>query len=63
MVTDPPPVVCPQCRYEASTVIETRPSVQYPGYTRRRRECLQCGHRWTTYAAVNHESPDPPAHH
>ena len=29
-----------------STVVETRLS---PGETRRRRQCTDCGYRWTTY--------------
>lgn len=35
---------CPECG-EGSRVIETVP---YSDRVRRRRECRECGHRWTT---------------
>ena len=39
---------CPSCGYSESKVVDSRPSED--GATiRRRRECLQCGHRFTTY--------------
>lgn len=37
---------CPYCKTENDRVIDTRPSVDG---TRRRRECLQCGKRFTTH--------------
>ena len=42
-------VRCPFCGYEKSDVIDSRPS---EGKKRRRRECVQCGKRFTTYEIV-----------
>lgn len=42
---------CPKCNYEDSRVIETR-SVENGGVIRRRRECPDCGNRFTTYERV-----------
>jgi len=39
---------CPSCGYLESKVVDSRPSDD--GYSiRRRRECLECKHRFTTY--------------
>ena len=39
---------CPSCGYPESKVVDSRPSDD--GYSiRRRRECLECRHRFTTY--------------
>lgn len=39
---------CPSCGHSESKVVDSRPSED--GATiRRRRECLECGHRFTTY--------------
>jgi len=40
---------CPYCQYEESKVIDSRPS---DDKKRRRRECLKCGKRFTTYEVV-----------
>lgn len=40
---------CPFCNYEDTKVIDSRPS---EGKKRRRRECTQCGKRFTTYEIV-----------
>ena len=42
---------CPYCGYTESKVIDSRPA---EGYTtiRRRRECLQCQKRFTTYETI-----------
>ena len=40
---------CPFCGYEDTKVIDSRPS---EGKKRRRRECTQCGKRFTTYEIV-----------
>ena len=40
---------CPFCGYEDTKVIDSRPS---EGKKRRRRECSQCGKRFTTYEVV-----------
>ncbi|RLJ03282.1 MAG: transcriptional regulator NrdR [Candidatus Aenigmatarchaeota archaeon] len=37
---------CPYCNFEETRVIDTRESGEC---TRRRRECLECGRRFTTY--------------
>lgn len=39
---------CPQCKHEESKVIESR-DVASGESVRRRRECLNCQHRYTTY--------------
>lgn len=39
---------CPSCEYEDSKVIDSR-SAEDGMAIRRRRECLKCGHRFTTY--------------
>ena len=46
---------CPNCSYLDSKVVDSRPSDD--GMTiRRRRECLSCGRRFTTYERLG-ESP------
>ncbi len=42
---------CPQCGYEEDKVVDSRPS-QDNRAIRRRRECLSCGTRFTTYEYV-----------
>lgn len=42
---------CPFCDSPLSKVVDKR-SVDGRGEIRRRRECLKCGHRFTTYEAV-----------
>ncbi len=39
---------CPYCSYTESKVIDSRPTEEYNSI-RRRRECLRCGKRFTTY--------------
>ena len=39
---------CPYCGYEESKVIDSRPTDEGERI-RRRRECLQCQKRFTTY--------------
>ena len=42
---------CPYCNYSESKVIDSRPAEE--GTTiRRRRECLSCGKRFTTYEII-----------
>ena len=41
---------CPYCAYRESRVVDSRPSDE--GSIRRRRECLACGKRFTTYETV-----------
>lgn len=38
---------CPKCGYFDSKVVDSRPTEE--GSIRRRRECLSCQHRFTTY--------------
>lgn len=46
-------VRCPECRGPRSQVLETR---QGPGdYSRRRRRCLGCGEKYTTYEVAANE--------
>ena len=42
---------CIYCGYEDSTVVASRATVE-TNSIRRRRECLNCGKRWTTYETV-----------
>lgn len=42
---------CPFCGYEESKVIDSRPADERSSI-RRRRECLSCGKRFTTYETV-----------
>jgi transcriptional repressor NrdR len=44
-------VKCPSCEYEEDKVIDSR-STKEGTVTRRRRECLKCGHRYTTYEYI-----------
>lgn len=44
---------CPFCSYEESKVIDSRPTDEGER-TRRRRECLKCGKRFTTYEVMEH---------
>lgn len=39
---------CPKCGHQESKVVDSRPSDEYNSI-RRRRECLKCGYRFTTY--------------
>lgn len=39
---------CPSCGYAESKVVDSRPSEDNASI-RRRRECLECGYRFTTY--------------
>ena len=41
-------MLCPSCGFVESKVIDSRPSDDNTSI-RRRRECLECGHRFTTY--------------
>ncbi len=42
---------CPKCTHEDTKVIESRDAGEGDSI-RRRRECLQCGYRYTTYERV-----------
>ena len=42
---------CPYCSYDESNVLESRDALEGKA-TRRRRECLKCGKRFTTYEKV-----------
>ncbi len=42
---------CPNCNNDDSKVIESRDAAE-SGAIRRRRECLKCAHRYTTYERV-----------
>lgn len=47
---------CPSCSHSESKVVDSRPSED--GATiRRRRECLGCGHRFTTYERLGDSPP------
>ena len=41
---------CPYCGYQESKVVDSRPADE--GSIRRRRECLRCERRFTTYETV-----------
>ena len=42
---------CPYCGFEESKVIDSRPTDEYTRI-RRRRECMNCGKRITTYEVI-----------
>ncbi|MDJ0715274.1 MAG: transcriptional regulator NrdR [Prochloraceae cyanobacterium] len=42
---------CPYCQHKESRVLESRPT-EAGKSIRRRRECLQCKHRFTTYERI-----------
>ena len=42
---------CPFCNYGDSKVVDSRPAEEGASI-RRRRECLKCGKRFTTYETV-----------
>ena len=42
---------CPRCSCQNDKVIDSRATKEGAG-VRRRRECLQCGHRFTTYEEI-----------
>jgi len=44
---------CPQCGFTEDKVVDSRPSNDGRSI-RRRRECLECGNRFTTYEYVEH---------
>lgn len=47
-------MLCPKCRHTDDKVIDSRAS-RDGAVIRRRRECLQCGHRFTTYEEAERE--------
>lgn len=47
-------MLCPFCQFEQSKVLETRDSHAVTS-TRRRRECLKCQKRFTTYERIETE--------
>lgn len=44
---------CPQCHCQEDKVVDSRSTKEGEG-VRRRRECLNCGHRFTTYEGIIH---------
>ena len=42
---------CPSCGFPESKVIDSRPTIE-GNSIRRRRECLNCGRRFTTYETI-----------
>jgi len=44
-------MLCPYCKFDESNVLESR-DAQEGRATRRRRECIKCGKRFTTYEKV-----------
>jgi transcriptional repressor NrdR len=46
-------VRCPACGHESDKVVDSR-STRENSAVRRRRECLSCGHRFTTYEYIEH---------
>lgn len=47
---------CPACGYEDSKVIDSRP-VEESNSIKRRRECLRCRARFTTYEVIDQMNP------
>ncbi|MBA1434569.1 transcriptional regulator NrdR [Bombilactobacillus bombi] len=48
-------MICPHCHHNSSRVIDSRPSDE-GRVIRRRRECENCGHRFTTFERIE-QSP------
>jgi hypothetical protein len=48
---------CPKCGSDLSAVVESR--LQMSGSRRRRRQCNDCGHRWSTVEEVIGEPAMP----
>jgi transcriptional repressor NrdR len=46
-------VRCPACGHEEDRVVDSRATKENSA-VRRRRECLKCGHRFTTYEYIEH---------
>lgn len=46
-------MLCPYCQHAESRVLETRETSDQE--TRRRRECLKCEKRFTTYERIEHQ--------
>ena len=44
---------CPACDHEEDKVVDSRATKENSA-VRRRRECLKCGHRFTTYEYIEH---------
>jgi len=44
---------CPSCGHEEDRVVDSRATKENSA-VRRRRECLKCGHRFTTYEYIEH---------
>ncbi len=47
---------CPKCSFADSKVNDSRTTRDLTGI-RRRRECLECGHRYTTFERIENEIP------
>lgn len=44
---------CPSCGYPESKVVDSRP-IEEGASIRRRRECMACGKRFTTFEVIDH---------
>lgn len=44
---------CPSCGYPESKVVDSRP-IEEGSSIRRRRECMSCGKRFTTFEVIDH---------
>lgn len=45
---------CPQCGVDEDKVLDSR-AARDGAAIRRRRECVKCGHRWTTYEEIDRD--------
>jgi transcriptional repressor NrdR len=50
-------MICPSCKADGDKVIDSRPAADGRAI-RRRRECLACGYRFTTYEQVENPGPE-----
>ena len=50
-------MICPVCKADGDKVIDSRPAADGRAI-RRRRECLACGRRFTTYEQVENPGPE-----
>ncbi len=51
---------CPACGHGRSVTLDSRPTEA--GHHRRRKKCVSCGHRFTTYETTSRPGTNPVAY-
>jgi transcriptional repressor NrdR len=54
-------MICPKCRSPRQEVLDTRSALNSRAIWRR-RECLACGHRWSSYEVYARSLKKPAQH-